>query len=89
MRGANGRAAHQLAQDRRAFDLGGMAAQRMDAVVERAVGAARSLCRKGRCDERCLQKALGLEQAGQCAGGGELRAIEKGEPFLGAKRVER
>jgi hypothetical protein len=37
-------------------------------------------------DQRRLETALGLEQAGQRVGGGELRAVEQRQPFLRAER---
>ncbi len=66
-----------------------MPAQSMDAWVEGAIGAACGLRREGRGDERCLQKAFGLEQASERTSGGELRAIQQGEPFLGPEGLER
>ena len=66
-----------------------MAAQRVDARVERRVGAARGVGRERAGHQRRLQQRLGLEQAGQRVGRGELRAVEQRQPFLRAEHDRR
>ena len=82
MRGADGAAAHQVAKRRRDLDLAAVAAQRLDARVERPVRAARRVGRERAGDERRLEHALGLEQAGERERGRDLRAVEEREALL-------
>ena len=85
VRGADGAAGHQRAQGGGDLDLAAMAAQRVDARVERRVGALGRVGRERAGDERRAEHPLGLEQAGQRIGGRELRAVEQREPFLRAR----
>ena len=85
MRGADGAAAHQLAKRRRDLDLAAVAAQLLDAGVERPVRAARRVGRERAGDERALEHALGLEQAGERERGRDLRAVEEREALLRGK----
>ena len=82
VRGADRAARHQRAQGCRGVDLAAMAAQGMDARVERRVRAARRVGRQRADDQRRAQQRLRLEQADERVGGGELRAVEQREPFL-------
>ena len=85
MRGADGAAAHQVAKRRRDLDLAAVAAQLLDAGVERPVRAARRVGRERAGDERALEHALGLEQAGERERGRDLRAVEEREALLRGK----
>ena len=89
MRDADGGAFHQAAQRTRRLDLAGVAAQRVDARIERRIGAARRVGRERAGDQRRAEQRLGLEQAGQRIGGRELRAVQQGKPFLGAEHQRR
>ena len=82
-------AGHQRAQRRRHLDLAAMAAQRMDARIERRVGALGGIGRERAGDQRRLEHALDREQRRQRLGGGELRAVEQREPFLRAEHERR
>ena len=90
MRGADGAAGHQRAQRRGAFDLAAMAAQRMDARIERRVRAARrveSTARPSTSAER--EQRFRLEQADERIGGRELRAVEQRQTLLRRERERR
>jgi hypothetical protein len=86
VRGADRRALHQRPQGVSRLDLAAMAAQAVDAWVERRIGATRGIGRQRPGDQRRLKHRLGLEQRGQPVGGRELRAVQQGEAFLGAER---
>ena len=64
-------------------------AQRLDALVERPVGALGGIGRERAGDERRLEHALGLEQAGQRQRGRDLRAVEKRQTLLRAENERR
>ena len=85
MRGADRAARHQRAQRGGDLDLPAVAAQRLDARIERRVGAPRRIGRKRAGDERGMEHALDREQAGKRLRGRELRAVEHREAFLGAE----
>ena len=85
VRGADGRAGHQAAQGRRDIDLPGMAAQGVDARIERGIRPLGRLGGEGAGDQGRLEQPLGLEQAGQGVGGGELGAIEQSQALLRAE----
>ena len=61
-------------------------AQRVDARIERRVGALGRIGRQRAGDQRGLEQRLGLEQRGERIGGRELRAVEQRQAFLGAER---
>ncbi len=82
MRGADLAARHQRAQAGGDVDLAAMAAQRMDARIERRVRAARRVGRKRAGRQRRLKHALDLEQAAERIGAGELRAVQQRQPLL-------
>ena len=63
--------------------------KRMDARIERRIRAARGVGRQRAGDERRAPQRLGLEQAGERVGGGELRAVEQRQPFLRRERDRR
>ena len=54
-----------------------MAAQGLDAMVERSVRALGGVGRERPGDERALKDPLGLEQTRQCQAGGNLGAVEQ------------
>ncbi len=85
VRGADGRPVHQVAQGVRRFDLTGMAAQSMDAMVERRVRALGGLGRKRAGDQGRLEDDFSLEHTGQGIGRRKLRAVEQGQAFLGTQ----
>ena len=62
-----------------------MTAQHMDARIERRVRPLGRLGRQGAGDQGAAKQRLGLEQAGQGVGRGELRAVEQGQAFLRAE----
>ena len=66
-----------------------MAAQRVDARIERRVGALGGVGRERAGDQRRLEHALDREQAGERLRGRELRAVEQREPFLRAEHDRR
>ena len=87
VRFADGAAGKQRAERRR--DLASGRAWPRSAwmrVVERAVGAFRGVGGERAGDERGLEDALRLEQAGERKRGRNLRAVEEREPFLRAER---
>src|SRR3546814_20685294 len=65
-----------------------MAAQRVDARIERRVGALGGFGRERASDQGGAEDGLGAEQAGERVGSRKLRAVEQREPFLRAE-VER
>ena len=72
------------------LDLAAMAAQRVDARIERRVRAlAPHRSTSAPVTSADWNSALGLEQAGQRIGGRELRAVEQRQPFLGAEHDRR
>ncbi len=82
MRSADGGIAHQFAQGMGGVDLALMTAQGMDARIKRRVGALGGFGGERAGDQRGLQQYLSLEQPGQGIGGGELRAVEQGQPLF-------
>ena len=86
MRSADRRARHQRAQRGRGLDLAAVAAQRVDARVERRVRALGRFGRQRAGDQRRAEQRLGLEQPGERIGGRELGAVEQRQAFLGAER---
>ena len=64
-------------------DLAAVAADRVDARVERPAGAEHGLVRQGAADHGGGEEILGLEEAAQGEGGGNLGAVQEREPFLG------
>src|SRR3546814_8322987 len=62
--------------------LAGMAAQRVDARIERRVGALGGFGRERASDQGGAEDGLGAEQAGERVGSRKLRAVEQREPFL-------
>ena len=89
MRHADGRAFHQATQRTRRLDLAGVTAQLVDARIERRIGAARRVGRERAGDQRRAEQRLRLEQSGERIGRRELRAVQQGEPFLGAEHQRR
>ena len=77
------------AQGRGDVDLAAMAAQRLDARIERRVGPLGRIGRQRAGDERRPKHALDREQAGQRFRRRELGAVEQGEPFLRAEHDRR
>ena len=67
------------------LDLAGMPSQRMNARVERRVGAARAVGRERSRRQSGAEQSFGLKQANQRIGGRKLRAVEERKPFLGRK----
>ena len=59
--------------------------QRMNARVERRVGAARAVGRERSRSQSGAEQSFGLKQANQRIGGRKLRAVEERKPFLGRK----
>ena len=85
MAGADGGAGHQAAQGIGGLDLSHMTAQGVDARIEGGVGALGRLGGERPGDQGRLVKPLRLEQPGQGIGGGELGAVQEGQPLLGAQ----
>jgi hypothetical protein len=86
VRRADGAARHQRAQRRGDLDLTAMAAQRVNARVERCVGAFRRVRRERAGDERRPKYIHDREQARQRLRGRELGAVEEREPLLRTER---
>jgi hypothetical protein len=86
MGGADGAPGHQRAQGGGNLDLAAMAAQRVNARIERRVGALGGVGRERAGDQRRLEHALDREQARQRLRGRELGAVEQREPLLRAER---
>ncbi len=86
MRGADLAAGDKRAQGFGRLALAAVAAERMDARVERRVRAARRVERQRPGRERRAKQGLRLEEADQRVRGRELRAVEQREPLL---RLER
>ncbi len=63
---------HQRAQRRRRLDLAAMAPQRVDARIERRVGAAGGVGRERSGDQRGLKQPLRVEQPGKCIGASRI-----------------
>ena len=63
--------------------------QLLDAWVERPVGALGGIGRERAGDERRLEHALGLEQAGERQRGRDLRAVEQRQTLLRAEDERR
>ena len=89
MRVADDAAPEQLAVVLGGVDLAGLAAQRVDARVERAVAATRGIDRERADHERGLQHRLEIEQGMQRQRGRGLRAVDQGQAFLGAELERR
>jgi hypothetical protein len=89
MRCADAAARHQGAQRVRDLDLAAVAAQRVNARIERRVGALRRVGRQCAGDQRGLEHALDRKQRRQRFGGRELRAVEQRETFLRAEHQRR
>ncbi len=85
----DGRSCHQPAQRPCGLDLPGVAAQPMDAWIERRIRPAGRVGRQGAGDQGRAEKIFRLEQGGQRIGGRELRAVQQGEAFLGAEHQRR
>ena len=79
-------ARHQAAQRCGDIDLALLAAQRMDARIERRVGAFQRIGRHRAGDERGGEHLLDLEQPAERQRGRNLRAVEQREAFLRAER---
>src|SRR3546814_20054271 len=84
---ADRRARHQAAQRVGRLDLAFVAAKRMDARVERRVGALGRLGRERARPQRRAEQPLGLEQPRKSTDTSKLRAAEPREPFLWAART--
>ncbi len=89
MRLADGAAGHEPAQGIGAVDLATMPAQRVDARIEGCVGAFGGFGGEHAGDQRGAEQGGGREQRGQRIGGGELRAVEERQAFLGTERQRR
>ena len=85
MRGTDCRSGHQAAQRVCCSDLAAVATQLVDARIEWRVRAARRVGRERAGHQRRAMQVLGFEQASQRIGGRKLRAVQQGEPFLGAQ----
>ncbi len=83
---ADRRAVHQFAQRSGGGDLPVLAAQGVDARIERGVRALGRFGGQRAGDQRGMEHALDLEQPGQRVGGGKLGAVEQRQAFLGAQR---
>ena len=86
MGGADLAAREQRAQRRGGLALAAMAAQRVDARVERRVRAARGVERQRAGRQRRAKQGLRLEQADERVRGRELRAVEERQPLLRLQR---
>ena len=73
----------------RDVDLPRLAAQLVDARIERAVAAARRVDRERADDERRFEHRLEREQRVQGERGRDLRAVDEREPFLRCQRERR
>ena len=88
--GADATAGHQRAERIGDFDLAAMAAQCVDARIERRVGALGSLGRQRAGHDGGAEQQFCFEQSRKRVRGGELGAVEQRESFLGAEfeRIE-
>ncbi len=77
---------HEAAQACRHLDLAAMAAQRVNAGIERRVGAFGGVGRERAGDQRGAKHALDREQSGERFRQRELGAVEQREAFLGPER---
>ena len=82
VRGADRAAGQQGAVVLRHVDLARLAAQRVDARVERAVAAARGVHRQRADHQRRLQHRLEAQESVQRQRGRGLRAVDQREAFL-------
>jgi hypothetical protein len=88
------RAADLAAREQRAVvagdvDLPRLAAQVVDARIERAVAAACRVDRERADDERCFEHGLEREQRVQGKRGRDLRSVDERQPFLRGERERR
>jgi hypothetical protein len=71
------------------LDLAGLAAQRLDARVERRVRALQRVDRERARNQRGIEHARDVGECRQRDRGRDLRAVDQREPFLGAERERR
>ena len=85
MRGTDGTAGEQRAIETRHFDLAGLSAGLMDAVIERHVAALERIDRHGAREHRRRPEIFGAEQSRERQRRGNLRAIDERQAFLRAQ----
>ncbi len=86
---ANGRTVDQGAQGRGHGDLAGLAAQGVDARIERGVGSLQRIDRQGARRQAGREHRLGREQARQRQRRRTLGAVQQRQTLLGAERQRR
>ena len=83
VRGADRAARHQRAQGGRDLDLAAMAAQRVDAGIERRVGAFRRIGRERAGDQRRVEHPFEVEQAAKASAVENCVPLSRASPSLG------